>query len=402
MALDDEGDDEVRAGGPPLPPDDRLWRHPSELGPHGLARGSVGSPRAAPASRPPMKSVALVGVLVGAGLVVGVLAITGSLSPRVVDHQIIEKVAVTPVVSSPMMRGERGVAAVAERLGPSIVRLDIGRPDGASVGSGVLFRDDGLVLTSAQVVLGATSIGAVLSDGRRLTGRLVGLDAMTDVALVDLDGQGFPVAVLGTTQGIEIGAPTIAIGSPHGAGAGLSVTTGVISALDRRVNAPGGQTLHGMIQTDAPIVAGSSGGALVDASGAVIGIVASVEAGPDGRFGFATPIDLAHRVAQELLATGHMAYGWLGVEGSDLTTETAQAMQVDGGALVEGVTSGSPAAAAGLTVGDVITELGDQPVTSISRLVVMLRTHNPGDTVVVGYWRAGRHATTRVTLADRP
>lgn len=340
--------------------------------------------------------------LAGAALSSGVIAVTGSLSPRVVERQVVEKVAVTPVVSSPMVRGERGVVAVAERLSPAIVRLDVDSGNGRAVGSGVIFRDDGMVLTSAHVVRGASAISAVLTDGRRLEAALVGLDEVTDLAVVDIDGLGFPVGVLGTALGLEVGSPTIAIGSPVGLDGGPSVTTGVVSAVDRRVDAPDGEPLHGMIQTDAPIAAGSSGGALVDASGAVIGIITAVADEASGRFGFATPIDLAHRVAQQLVATGRMVHGWLGVEGSDLSALQADALDISGGAIVRRVDPDGPAAAAGLAPDDVITEISGKPVASISRLVVLLRDHNPGDAVVVGYWRDGRHAETTVTLAPRP
>jgi S1-C subfamily serine protease len=401
MALDDDADDDVAGARPPLPPDDRLWRHPSELRQHGQGPGAVIPAPASGPTRPVTWAVALVAGLAGAALSTAAIALTGSLSPRIVEHEVVEKVAVTPVVSSPMVRGERGVVAVAERLSPAIVRLEVEGTGGTSTGSGVLFRDDGLLLTSAHVVADTTAIRVVLTDGRRLEGHLLGVDALTDVALVDLDGTGFPVAVLGTSDGLEVGAPTIAIGSPLGLVGGPSVTTGVISAIDRRVQAAGGEPLHGMIQTDAPIAPGSSGGALVDANGAVIGITAAVADQAGGRFGFATPIDLAHRVADQLLRTGRMIHGWLGVEGADLGTEVARHLGVDGGALVQAVASDGPAAAAGLLVDDIITEVDGEPVHSTSALVLELRDHVPGDEIVVGYWRGDRHAEARVTLAAR-
>jgi S1-C subfamily serine protease len=400
MGPDDDADDDVPGAGPPLPPDDRLWRHPSELRVHGAGGGPV---LVAPAgSRTISWSVALVAGLAGAVLSTGVIALTGSLSPRVVERAVVEKVAVTPVVSSPMVRGERGVVAVAERLSPAIVRLDVERDGSAATGSGVLYRDDGLVLTSAHVVTGTSAIDVVLTDGRHFEGHLLGTDPLTDVALVDIDGDHLPVAVLGTAEGLEVGAPTIAIGSPLGFDGGPSVTTGVISAVERRIEAPGGEPLHGMIQTDAPIAPGSSGGALVDANGAVIGITTAVAAEAGARFGFATPIDLARRVADHLLADGRMVHSWLGVEGTDLTSDQAQAMGVGGGAMVRDVAGGSPAALAGLTSDDVITEVDGQRVHSISGLVVELRAHDPGDEVLVGYWRDGAHHEATVTLAEHP
>lgn len=400
MGPDDDAEDDGPDLGPPLPPDDRLWRHPSELGPHGTGHGPA--PVAPlPRRRSPTWPVILVAGLAGAALSTGVIAVTGALSPRVVERAVVEKVAVTPVVSSPMVRGERGVVAVAERLSPAIVRLDVDGPSGPATGSGVLYRDDGLLLTSAHVIDGATTVEVVLTDGRRFDGRIVGTDALTDVGLVDIDGDHLPIAVLGTAEGLEVGAPTIAIGSPLGLEGGPSITTGVISGVQRRVESPSGEPLHGMIQTDAPIAPGSSGGALVDASGAVIGITTAVADEPGGRFGFATPIDLARRVADQLLASGQMVHGWLGVVGTDLSARQAEAMGVPGGALVRSVEAGSPAATAGLTAGDVITEVDGRSVSSISRLVVALRELGPGEPVVISYWRDGPHEAT-VTLAARP
>ena len=400
MGLDDEGDDDAVDAGPPLPPDDRLWRHPSELREHGVGGAAIALRQ--PVARQIAWSVVIVAGLAGAVLSTGVIALTGSLSPRVVERAVVEKVAVTPVVSSPMVRGERGVVAVAERLSPAIVRLDVQGPDGAATGSGVLYRDDGLLLTSAHVVDGTTAIDVVLTDGRHFDGRLVGSDPLTDVALVAIEGDHFPVAVLGTAENLEVGAPTIAIGSPLGFDGGPSVTTGVISAVQRRIEAPDGEPLHGMIQTDAPIAPGSSGGALVDANGAVIGITTAVATEAGGRFGFATPIDLARRVADHLLATGRMIHVWLGVEGIDITSDQAQSLGVPGGAMIRDVAPDSPAAAAGLISDDVITELDGREVRSISGLVVELRRHDPGDAVVVGYWRNGSRAETTVTLGERP
>lgn len=363
--------------------------------------GAITPPRYA-SPRPTAVTVALIAGLAGAALTTGVIAVTGSLSPRVIERQVVEKVAVSPVVSSPMLRGERGVVGVAERLSPAIVRLDVGVPGGGATGSGVIFRDDGLLLTSAHVVADSSEISVLFADGRRLAGHLVGADLATDVALVDVDGTGFAVAVLGTAEHLEVGAPTIAIGSPLGLEGGPSVTTGVISALDRRVDTLDGEPLHGMIQTDAPIAPGSSGGALVDASGSVIGIMTAVAAEPGDRFGFATPIDLAHRVAIQLLASGETSHGWLGVEGADLTPAEATTLSVVGGARVRRIVSGSPADLAGLAAEDVITEIDHVSILSISNLIVQLRKHDPGDDVEIGYWRGGSHTTTTVRLKKRP
>ena len=400
MSLDDDDADELGPPRPPLPPDDRLWRHPSELHLHG-ASGSVAAPSGNGRATP--WAVVLVAGLSGAVLAAGILAVTGAISPRVVERQVVEKVAVTPVVSSPMLQDEGGgVEGVARRLSPAIVRLDVERDGEAATGSGVLFRDDGMVLTSAHVVDGGGPIRVQLADGRVLDGHVVGADELTDVAVVDVDAEDLPVAVLGTAEGLAVGAATIAIGSPLGLRGGPSVTTGVLSAVGRSIDPGDGEALHGMLQTDAPIAAGSSGGALVDTAGSVIGIVTAVAAEPGGRFGFATPIDLAHRVAVQLIEDGRARHGWLGIEGSDLTPDEAAARGVTTGAVLRRVAQGSPADEAGLADDDVITHVDGEAVTSMPALVVEMREREPGDEVTVVYWRDGEQAEATVTVGERP
>lgn len=400
MATDDDADDDADRVGPPLPPDDRLWRHPSELRDHGWA------PQAPPPRRPDGRATswrtAALAAAGGALLTTGAIAASGALSPRVIERAVVEKVAVVPVVSSPMLQGERGVGAVVERLAPAVVRLEVQRAGVTTPGSGVLFRDDGLVLTSTQVVAGATAITAVLSDGRALAAKLLGTDPATDVAVVDLDGAGFPVAVLGRAEGLATGTPTIAIGSPPAGSDHPVVVTGVVSGVARRAESAAGHALHGLLETDAPTAPGAAGGALVDATGAVIGITTDVAGGPALRFGFATPIELARKVAEEILLTGHMDRAWLGIEGEDLPASEARRMGVAGGAVVRSVAPGSPAAAAGVVADDVITELDGQPVTSVSALVVELLDYHAGDRIALVYWHLGVRVERRVSLGVRP
>ena len=306
----------------------------------------------------------------------------------------------TPVVSSPMLPGEQGVAALADKVGPAVVHLLVTTATGTTSASGVVFRDDGLLYTSAREVAGATGIAVLLADGRRFEGRLVGADLPTDVAVVTIDARDLTVAVLGTSEDLEVGSPTLALGSGGRAGRESSIASGVVSALDRRLDVDG-ESLHGLIQTDAPIEASWSGGPLVDARGAVIGITTDLGGDRSG-FCFATPIDLVRRMGDELLAEGKVTHGWLGIEGVDLADHEAAPMGVRGGATVRKVMGGSPAALSGLAPDDVITEVGGQPVDSSSALVVAMRQHKPGDEVVVGYWRDGEHYETTVTVEPQP
>lgn len=395
----DEPDDDAGGSGPPLPPDDRLWRHPSEMGALAPPRAAASAPaRRARGSSP--WTVAAVAALAGAALASSVLTVSGTLERTTVEPAV-EKVAVTPVVSSPMLPGDRGVPALAERVSPSIVRVVVHGADAAKVVSGVVFRTDGLVLTSAHELTGSRSVTVVLHDGQRHEAEVVGTDLATDVAVVRIAARGLPVAVLGSSSSLEVGTPAVAFGCPHGAGETPRLTTGVVSGLDRRVVAHG-VALHGMIQTDAPIEAAAAGGPLVDANGSVVGITTAVTGAEDAGFGYATPIDLVAHVAEQLVSSGHAVHSWLGVEGADLPTAEADALRLAGGAVVNEVAAGGPAAAAGLSAGDVIVEIEGTEVASSSDLVVLVRRHRPGDTIAVTYHRHGRPTETSVTLGQRP
>jgi putative serine protease PepD len=398
--MDDDADDDGAGIGPPLPPDDRLWRHPSELTAWGP--GVVPRPQTRGAEhggRGSVWPIAAVAGLVGAALCGSVLAVTGTLTPEP-GAAVVEKVAVTPIVSTPMLDDPDGVAVLAERLGPAVVHLMVTGDAGTTPASGVVVRDDGLVYTSAHEVAGSTSITVVLADGRRLEGELVGADLPTDVAVVAIDTDGLTVAVLGSSADLAVGSPAMALGWPAGGGDEPSVTTGVVSAVEHRLDA-GGESLHGLIQTDAPIESAWSGGPLVDANGAVIGITTDLAGGQAG-FGFATPIDLVRRVAAELIASGKVARGWLGIECTDLLMAEAAAMGVPGGALVSEVRSGSPADDGGVRPDDVVIEVGGQTVTSSSGVVLAMRHHKPGDEVVLAYWRDGRRHEATVTIDQHP
>jgi len=397
MSEDDENDDDVVGRVPPPPPDDRLWRHPSEVSAFGHGRGPPPVATVAPPSgRWSGWPVALVAGFVGAALCGGVLAVTGNLS--VDPEHVIERVKVSPLVPAPALSDEESVDAVAARVSRSVVRLLVTTPDGDSNACGVIVRDDGVVVTSAHEVADATSILVVLADGRKIEGDLVGADLPTDVGVISIDAGALTVAVLGSSDDLEAGSAALAVGTTSDGDS--AVSTGVISSLGQRLDA-GDESLHGMIKTDAPIEASWSGGPLVDATGAVIGITTDL-AGDGARFGFATPIELVRSLTDELLAYGKVNHGWLGIEGTDLSEVKADLIGVQGGAEVRQVLAGSPAARAGLISGDVITEVGDAPIGSSTDLVVALRAHKPGEVVVVGYWRGGKHHEAEVTIEHAP
>jgi S1-C subfamily serine protease len=385
-----EPDDEPQPYRVPPAPDDRLWRHPSEM------------PLQRPPARRQLWMVGLASALAASLLSTGLAVIAGNLLDAGDDA--------TPVVDTagffpqPTVAAARAdVVTVAERVRPAIVQLKVERGRSGS-GSGVLFRSDGHLLTNAHVVDGATSVMVVLSSGRELAARVVGSDPESDTAVVKIDGGPFPVADLGSTADLKVGQEAIAIGSPLGLTGGPSVTVGVVSALHRSVRTRTGQSLMDMVQTDAPIAPGSSGGALLDSYGKVIGIttaVAMTDTGAEG-FGFATPIDAARNAAEQLIATGKVVTVWLGVEGSDLDGATARDLNLDGGAMIEKVKADSPAERAGLAARDVIVKVDGKPVTSMTMLVVAVRSHRPGDVFTVEVVREKQRHGMTVTVAERP
>lgn len=386
--------------GQPLPPDDRLWRHPSEV-----AWTSLDAPTAGARSTG-MWAVALSAGLTGAVLSLGVVAALGGLDGDVTER-VVERV---PADDVPVTLAA-GVPGVAASVGPSVVRLELTTPDGPRSGSGVVLRDDGTLLTNAHVLAGATRVVIVRADGTGVAGRVAGADRATDVAVVVVDDPSkadveWVPAVLGSLDRVEVGETAIAIGSPTGLDGGPSVTVGVVSALGRRVAADG-LVLHDLIQTDAPIDGGASGGALCDGQGVVVGLMTAVGSTGDGggAKGYAIPADVARAVAAELLAgDGELRRAWLGIEGADLATTEASVPGVAGmgGVRVVEVDDDGPAALARLQPGDVVVAIDGVRLSSMSDLVVALRSRAPGDVVRIDVLRAGELLAFEVELAERP
>lgn len=384
-----EPDDEPQPYREPPSPDDRLWRHPSEIA---LKR---------PPARRQLWVVGIASALAASLISTGLAVAAGHLLDAGGSSRQADRAGILPQAS--LVGSRADVVTVAERLRPAIVQLKVERGR-AGTGSGVLFRADGYVLTNAHVVEGATSVTVVLASGREVAARVVGSDAESDTAVVKVDGGPFPVAELGSTAELKVGQEAIAIGSPLGLTGGPSVTVGVISALHRSVRTRTGQSLMDMVQTDAPIAPGSSGGALLDAYGRVIGITTAVsmtDTGAEG-FGFATPIDAARSAAEQLISTGKVVTVWLGVEGSDVDAATAADLNLDGGAMIEKVKADSPAERAGLAPKDVIVRVDGKPVTSMTMLVVAVRAHHPGDVFTVEIVRDKQHHGMPVTVAEKP
>jgi putative serine protease PepD len=304
------------------------------------------------------------------------------------------------------------VAGIAARVLQSVVNISVKSTTtgGSGTGSGVVIRSDGYVLTNNHVVdaPGArVTVSFNGAEGIEVPATIVGRDPDTDLAVIKVitDKKLVPAA-LGQSRSLVVGDPVIAIGSPLGLAG--TVTTGIISALNRTVNVPGengGRTpLFNAIQTDAAINPGNSGGALVDAKGQVIGInsaIATLGGGigtdPQGGnigVGFAIPIDEARSVAEELIRTGTATHPAIGVKA--LTSST----KGQTGALVQEVLAGAPAASAGIRPGDLITAVDKTSVHSVDELIIAIREHKVGQTVTLTYYRNGQKQTARVTLED--
>lgn len=361
----------------PPAPDDRLWRHPSELGaPATPGRRGRHSWFLAAAS-------GLTGAVLAIGVFAAVALLDGGNEPR----QLVVRKAAQPAAAD----GD-DVVRVVHAAAPSIVRLEVATGAMAGrVGSGIVFRDDGHVLTNAHVVEGAHAITAVLDDGRSVGARVVGADAASDVAVVRLEAGGpFRTAMLGTIEGVAEGDRAIAMGAPAERGIGPSVATGTVAGLGREVP----PALVDMIETDADVTAGQSGGALLDRRGVVIGLVtaSAFERDGSGQGGFAVPVDVARAVAEDLVHHGHVRRVWMGVRGET----RARAVHL------VGVLHGSPAQLAGLAVGDVLRRVDGRSVASMIEVRVALRRRHPGDRVVVVYDRDGTRRTAVLALAERP
>lgn len=385
-------------------PDDRLWRHPSEIGAALAATASPAPPMAAakPARNPNAWAVAGLAGMIGALLTAGMIAAIGGLPTRTLPVRSVEHVASGYTVSD-RLTNTNDVVNVAQKLRPSVVEIVAEAANGTTAsGSGVVFRDDGHILTNCHVVEGASNVRVVNASGKIMTAKVIGHDSDTDIAVLKVN-EPMPAATLGSVSNAQVGQQAIAIGSPLGLAGGPSVTVGVISALGRPFDTVDGPLLLDMIQTDRPVAAGSSGGALVDSVGNVIGITTSMGASAVAAegIGFATPIDIARDVAEQLVTTGRVVHIWLGVQGEDLDAAMAKTLGVAGGALVRKVSAGSPADLAGIKARDIITTVNGKAVSSISQVVISVRSRKVGDTVKLKVWRAAKTRVMTVKLAAR-
>jgi Do/DeqQ family serine protease len=279
---------------------------------------------------------------------------------------------------------------------------DRGEQQQAGLGSGVIVSPEGYVLTNNHVVENADEIEVVLADARRTKAKVIGTDPESDLAVLKITLDQLPVMTLGSSDTLLVGDQVLAIGNPFGVG--QTVTSGIVSALGR--NQLGINTFENFIQTDAAINPGNSGGALTDTNGNLLGINTAIYSRSGGSMGigFAIPVSTARMVLDSIVQNGQVVRGWIGVEPNELTPELAQTfgIKTEQGVIITGVLNNGPAAAAGIRPGDVIVQVGDQPVRTVSELLTRIAALTPGQAVAFKMQRRSDQVEATVTPAQRP
>jgi serine protease DegQ len=272
----------------------------------------------------------------------------------------------------------------------------------SGLGSGVIVSPDGYILTNQHVVEAADEIEVALNDGRKFRARIVGSDPESDVAVLRIDAGRLPAVTFGSPEGMSVGDIVLAIGNPFGVG--QTVTMGIVSALGR--SHLGINTFENFIQTDAAINPGNSGGALVDAGGNLIGINTAIYSRSGGSMGigFAIPVSLARNVMEQIIRSGVVIRGWIGVEVQEITPELVESfsLPVSEGALIAGVVRGSPADNAGIKPGDILEAIQDRPVRDPQIMLDAVASLAPGSETTFKVRRGKQLAEVKITIGKRP
>src|SRR5271169_305351 len=282
---------------------------------------------------------------------------------------------------------------------------DGGEPQqNSSLGSGVIVSKDGYILTNHHVIESADQIEVALSDGRHTKGHVIGSDPETDLAVIkiDLPGGGLPAITFGHSEQAHVGDIVLAVGNPFGVG--QTVTMGIVSALKR--NHLGLNTFENFIQTDAAINPGNSGGALVDVNGNLIGINSAIYSPNGGSLGigFAIPVSTAKKIMEQIIQTGSVTRGWIGVAVQDLTPELAESFKLGEiqGVLISEVVRGGPADKAGVKPGDILTMISDKALTDSNTMLEVISAIPPGETVPLKLLRNQSEKVVQVKVGKRP
>ena len=386
--------------------------------------------------------IPLVSALIGGGLVIAVVAAAGKLESTQKTVTVVQQAA--PIAPSNASQQSSGLTphAIYQRTAPGVAYVtstivrqsespfgfgESQTQQGTATGSGFVINSDGTILTNYHVVENAVKVTVSFEHGKAVEAKVIGKDPSNDLAVLRIPTEGLTLHALklGDSSKAQVGDPVLAIGNPFGLE--RTLTTGVVSALQRQITSPNGFTIDNVIQTDAPINPGNSGGPLLNAAGQVIGINSQIETGGSGNgsvgIGFAVPIDTAEHELSQLEKGGTVRGAYLGV--STLTIDgslSALNLPVKSGALVESVEAGTPAAKAGIrggnlevqtsggkvaVGGDIIVKAGGQTINSAEDLSSVIGSHKSGETISVEVLRASgngkyEHKTLSVTLAPRP
>ncbi len=304
--------------------------------------------------------------------------------------------------TSPANNGVQELAswtAAVEKIKPSVVAIET---DTGSA-SGWIIDSEGIIVTNQHVIENAGEVGVMLHDGNYYTAEKIFADPVTDIAILIIDAHGLPVANIGSSSDLRLGQPVAVVG--NALGLGISMKGGWVSRLDVSTVIEG-RDLYGLIETDAAMNPGNSGGPLINLSGEVIGIANAklVDVVVEG-VAYAISIDSALPIIDRLIEDGEIAYPFLGVQGL-ITVDQAVAsfyeLDVEQGVLILDVASGSGASEAGLEGGDVLLEVDQEPITTVGELVQIIRSKEIGQTIAVTYHRDGEEHTVNVTLTERP
>ena len=364
-----------------------------------------------PSFHPSVKSLSLLSI----GALGGVLVGAQFLPTKALQTQLtVPQVSAAPV-TAPVGADENFISAVVDKTGAAVVRIDSSLTSRSpesngrtahGTGSGFIIKADGLVLTNAHVVDGASTVTVTLKDGREFKGKVLGKDELTDVAVVKIQATNLPIASIGNSEQIKPGEWAIAIGNPLGLD--NTVTAGIISATGRSSGTIGAPDKRvSFIQTDAAINPGNSGGPLLNQQGQVIGMNTAIIGGAQG-LGFAIPINQAQQVANQLITSGKVEHPYLGVRMTNLTAATKQALnqaselgvtvKADQGVVVVDIARNSPAASAGLKAGDVIQAVNGRSVRTADDVQQAVEGSKIGTNLPIQVDRSGQP----ITLSVRP
>ncbi|MEX2268266.1 MAG: trypsin-like peptidase domain-containing protein [Acidimicrobiia bacterium] len=372
-----------------------------ETKPRATRRSSTPSAPSAPSTFRQTLTAAIAGGLVGALAAGGVFLAVDDDNTTIVRSSGADAVVSRP---SSNIDGGTDIASLLATAEPAVVAITVGQGPGTGAGgagTGFVITPDGFIVTNNHVVEGQNRIEVAFTDGSTLSAEIVGRDPSVDLAVLKVNGDDLPAIELGDSDAAQVGDEVVAIGNALALEGGLSVTRGIISGTNRTVDTDAGTTLVGMLQTDAAINFGNSGGPLIDAQGRVIGVNTAIDASAQN-IGFAIPISRAEPVIADLRAGRKPAF--LGVSTQNVNAALARELDlsVEEGAYVAQVTPDTPADAAGIREGDVIVRIGDDTIDSSADVLTAVRSHRPGDNVEVVIDRDGERVTVQATLTERP